>query len=385
MRGSRTRIGENHWRLRVYVGRQAAAGGPVQASRNFRGTAKEADRELRKLVAEVEEGRWVPERATVGQLLDRWLDQVATRATAYTVRGYRYLIDAGLKPDLGDVRVSKVSARTLDDLYRRWLAAGVSPASVRKRHQLLSAAFRQAVKWELVGRAPTDRATPPKSAGRELERVISVAELQELVRACEDDDPMLGCAAALAALTGCRRGELCALRWSDFFLDTGLMVVGRSLTVLDGEVMEGETKTHQRRPVALDPVAVAVVERRMGEQRARAAWDGGSLVGDPWLLSRRADGGAPCLPAGLSHGFRRVAASLGLPYHLHELRHFAVSMMLANGVDPVAAARRAGHRRVTMTLDVYGKLVSGSDRSAAEVLGRLLGPAAVASSGEGGR
>ncbi|MHB1716506.1 MAG: hypothetical protein ACYCV5_04125, partial [Acidimicrobiales bacterium] len=68
--------GSGTWRLRVYVGRDPDTDRPIQESRTFRGTETAARKELAKLVAAVE-GRVVePNRATVGQLLDRWVAHV---------------------------------------------------------------------------------------------------------------------------------------------------------------------------------------------------------------------------------------------------------------------------------------------------------------------
>ena len=59
----------------------------------------------------------------------------------------------------------------------------------------------------------------------------------------------------LAIYTGCRRGELCALRWSDFsFVDhyTWNLVVSRSRSVVPGKgVVEGPTKNGRSRSMTI--------------------------------------------------------------------------------------------------------------------------------------
>lgn len=50
-----------------------------------------------------------------------------------------------------------------------------------------------------------------------------------LIEAAENRDPVLGTAVALAALTGARRGELVALRWSDIDLVNSKVKIARSL------------------------------------------------------------------------------------------------------------------------------------------------------------
>ncbi len=74
-------------------------------------------------------------------------------------------------------------------------------------------------------------------------KVPTPAQVSALIKAAEDNDPVLATAVALAALTGARRGELVALRWSDFDLENGSVQVARSLTVAQGINMSA-TKTH---------------------------------------------------------------------------------------------------------------------------------------------
>ena len=51
----------------------------------------------------------------------------------------------------------------------------------------------------------------------------------------------------LGALTGLRRGELCALRWTDLHLDLGEMDIARSVVVVPGGLAEKTTKTNRER------------------------------------------------------------------------------------------------------------------------------------------
>jgi len=85
---------------------------------------------------------------------------------------------------------------------------------VHKYHCILSAACRQAVKWDYLDRAPTDKASPPRIVRREP-KTPTPEQLADLIGMAEVDDPLMATAIALAALTGTRRSELVALQWSD--------------------------------------------------------------------------------------------------------------------------------------------------------------------------
>jgi integrase len=197
---------------------------------------------------------------------------------------------------------------------------------------------------------------------------------------------------ALAALTGLRRGELLALRWSDVDLTVGSVKVERAITVIDGTTHIGPTKTHQVRRVTLDEVGIEVLQKRwdyMVELSERAE---SPLVDDPYLLSPNANGARPLNPDTLTHRFsalcrilegpakkraknegKELKASERWPFRLHDLRHFSVTTLIAAGVDVRTVSERHGHAQATMTLNRYAHALPERDRAAAGILGRALG------------
>ena len=199
--------------------------------------------------------------------------------------------------------------------------------------------------------------------------------MQELIAEAEKTDTVLAMAIALAAITGARRGELCALRWSDVNWSRRTIAIARSLTVVDRQVSEGPTKTHQRRDIAIDDALGAFLARRRGEQERFSGRVGVELVNDPFVLSRSADGSEPCLPDGLSHQYQRLADRMGLSTHFHELRHFAATTAIAGGADVRTVAGRLGHADPSVTLRVYAHALEARDRELAGFLGSIvLGP-----------
>jgi len=273
-----------HWQLRAFAGADPVTGKPTQVARTFVGTERAASKALAALVTEVEAGIFAPTSATVSQLLDQWLEVGENTQRPRTLYENRRKIEARIRPKLGAVKLSKLDAAMLDKTYRDWLAEGLSPATVHKYHTVLSAALRQAVKWGYIGSAPTARATPPKVERHEM-KVPTPEQLSALVKAADAVDPVLATAVALAALTGARRGELVALKWSDIDLGAGRVKIARSLTVARGEQHTGPTKTHQSRDLALDSVCLEVLRSRwdfMVELPAEAA---SPLVPDPYVLS----------------------------------------------------------------------------------------------------
>jgi integrase len=386
-----------HWQLRAFAGADPVTGKPRQIARSFTGTKTAAGKALAQLVSDVEGGKYTGTTATVGQLLDRWLEVTGgDRQRPRTAYENRRKIDARIRPKLGHIKLAKLDAEALDQAYREWLSEGLSPATVHKYHSILSAACRQAVKWGWIDSAPTARATPPSPERKEMV-VPTPDRLSALLKVAEDEDPVTATAVALAALTGARRGELCALRWSDVDMKTGSMKIARSLTVASGEQHTGPTKTHASRQIALDPICVEVLRRRWDYMVDLAAEAESPLVEDPYVLSYNANGAVPASPDTFTHRFAKLCEKMELPalkrlrkrqpgakradlhpkdrwpYRFHDLRHFSVTTLIAGGVDIRTVAERHGHARATMTLDRYAHALPERDRAAADLMGSVLG------------
>jgi integrase len=366
MRGVIEPRGPGRWRARVYAGRED---GKVRwVSRTVLGGKRAAQSALANLVSEVESGRLVPGHPmSLGELLDRWLDDVGPHRSVYTLREYRRMTERNIKPAIGAVRLDRLTARQLDAFYKRLGERELSDASVRRHHSLLHAALGRAVKWGLVSSNQADRATAPGPV-RSTATAPSSRDVQRLLAAAEGLNPSLAAAIALAAVTGARRGELCALRWSDVDWGRSTLRIFRSLTVVGTQVTEGPTKTHQRRDLAVGETLGSFLAARQDGQKAYAAEVGVELVNDPYLLSQASDGSTPCLPDHLTDNYVNLTKRLGIPGHFHELRHFSATEAIASGADVRTVAGRLGHADATTTLRIYAHALEARDRELAGFL-----------------
>ena len=113
-------------------------------SKTFHGTARAADSALRDLIdqqAPAVEGVG----ATFGQLLDQWLEECERLdLSPTTLRTYRAQIKRTIRPRLGKVPLTTLTAKHLDDLYGAMKAGGKSTKTIRNHHAVISAALHQA-------------------------------------------------------------------------------------------------------------------------------------------------------------------------------------------------------------------------------------------------
>jgi integrase len=371
------------YELRVATGRDPVTGKYGQVSRIWPGYAADDPtvttpaQALAKLVRESESGRLAQVAqtelagTTVEQLLAKWLRQITSEGRSpTTLREYSRLIEKRIKPVIGSRPLADLSVLELDDLYSELTDQGLSPASVRQVHSILRAACRQGVKWRMLASNPVADSSPPKLISKS-EPVPTVAEVQAIIAAAEVDDPDMADYISIAAVTGARRGELCALRWGDVDWGDLTLTIERSVASLGGgKLVTKPTKTHGIRRLALDEFGEAVLKRHLAEAKSRARDLGVEIKPTTPIFTY--DGRRPIAPDTVSHYVTRIADGVGVKTHLHALRHFAATQLIGAGHDVRTVAGRLGHRDASVTLRVYSHALPERDRDAASFLGNAL-------------
>ena len=149
---------------------------------------------------------------------------------------------------------------------------------------------------------------------------------------------------ALAIYTGCRRGELCALRWSDFTCvgyDGILTVQNSRSSVLGQGIAEGTTKNGKARTIYLYDDMMSLL-RGYGHYKQEEAKQNKRRFSEYLFVNAN---GTPIHPDTFTKHLRRIYDENGFSrhFHLHTLRHYFVSTMLHSGVDKQTVADLAGH------------------------------------------
>jgi len=373
-----TEVRPGVWHLRVYAGRRAN-GSPIQIRKTVEakdprpGAGRRlAERELAAMVAKVSSGNVSTGSETVEELLNAWLEHIGPNRSPTTIRKYRDLADRIVIPELGKVRLKALTARQLDRLYGKLTAKGNKATSVRRVHALIAAALHQAERWDMVDHSVARKASPPPIRPQPV-KAPTPDEVRAIVAKAEELEPALAALLLLGALTGARRGELCALRWTD------LDVAGRTLTIArsvyeteGGGWAEKGTKTHQERTIGLDDLALAVLAKHRAQIDELAHGLKLEVRPDGFMFSRSPVGAEPMQPDFVSKVAKKVATKAGVDTHLHALRHFSATQAIAAGFDPTTVAGRLGHRDSSITLRVYSHVLEGRDRDLADALGKTL-------------
>jgi integrase len=323
----------------------------------------------RRLVDDAKQTRPV----TFAQLFEEFLAFSRVRGRSpTTLHGYATAINGFWIPRIGDLEISSLPPHTLDQIYADLLTRErpAAPSTVRRYHAILSAALSQAVKWQWVTSNPARLATLPDPRHHEPS-APTPEQVRTLVEACTSASETLGMFVLVAAVTGCRRGELAALRWGDY-ADRSLRIRGSAFRLGRLQGVK-ETKTGRDRRVAVDGDFDEVLRRWRDRCEQRANDAGAGHDADCLMFSSDPAGRMPININTVTSAFRRVATRLGLPaVHFHSLRHFAATQLISSGVDPRTAASRLGHANPSMTLRVYAHSTSASEQMAAEIGAKVV-------------
>lgn len=313
----------------------------------------EVKAKVRRRLAEVEAGLVFDDgNMTVGEYLDRWLDNV--RDTVKERSWIRHEVDVRvhIKPELGGVKLAKLSALKVQSLYRVKLDSGLSPRSVQLIHATLHKALKQAVRWRVTPRNVAEDVDPPRPVKREIQP-LSAEKTREFLAAVKGDP--LEALYVLAVTTGMRQGELLGLKWEDVDLEARVLRVRR--TVWNGKASAPKT-TASRRQIGLGRRAVlALVEHR--ERAVAGVWVFSSAAGTP-LNSHNLN----------NRSWYPLRHRVGLPEttRFHDLRHTCATLLLGRGVHPKLVQALLGHASIEMTMNTYSHVMPEMGGAAARAM-----------------
>ena len=362
--------------LRYSLGTDPATGKRRMATATVRGTRKEADRELRRLLRSLDTGEHVdPTRMTVREWLSVWLAAIRDEVAPKTRERYTEIVNNFLVPALGNLPLPKLAPPHIQATYnalatgsrRDGKAGGLSPRTRRQIHAVLQSALTRAVEQQLIARNPAEvfRRRLPKIERHEMV-ALTAEQSRQLLKAIKHQ--RLYWPALIALATGMRRGEILALRWRNVDLETGSIRVVESLEQTRSGLRFKPPKTDHSRSVIV-PSAVIEELRRLRREQAEELLALGVRQTSDTLVCARADG-EPLQPRSLTHEFTVAMARIKeLPrVRFHDLRHSHATQLLLAGVHPKVAQERLGHSTITTTLDLYSHVTATMQEDAAAKL-----------------
>ncbi|MDE0571810.1 site-specific integrase [Demequina sp. B12] len=219
---------------------------------------------------------------------------------------------------------------------------GLAGSTIRTRVANVRPVFAAAVRDGHVTDNPCSGVRLPRITRRATRVALPSEEVvQRLVRGAPQPYDLLF---ALAAYAGLRLGEARALTWGDVDINARQVHVRHQLQQKPGggwETLPPKYGSYRTIPLAPELIGPLLEAER---EEARLVVEGPA--------------GGPVHPGSIQRVWSRHRRSGGLPeaFHIHDLRHWFASRLIAKGTDVLTVQRQLGHAKASTSLDVYGHL-----------------------------
>ena len=310
-------------------------------SRHFKRKV-DAQRWLDEVTTAVTTGMYVDpgrSRITVGEWSRRWLETKVDLKPSTRAR-YEGLLRVNVLPRWGEIRLADVTHEGVAAWIADLTASGLSAATVRQAHRVLSLTFSLAVRDGRLARNPADHVPLPRAAKHE-KVFLTVDQVERLADAAGEYRLVI----LFLAYTGLRFGELSALRVRRLDLMRRRAEIVEAVAEVGGRAVLSTPKSHQVRSVPIPRFLVDELAQHVAGQNP-----------DDFVFTSPR-GGLLRLQNFRHTVFDRAARTTGLDRLTpHGLRHTAASLAITSGADVKVVQQMLGHASATMTLDLYGHL-----------------------------
>jgi integrase len=402
----------NRWEAKIYVGYKDGK----NVEKYFYWPATTPKKKVNELVKEIEGqvaerrrklgGDYDGAEETLAGLWELYREQIlfndSLEMSEETRSEYEKNWRLHLGPALGTTKLKEITTKVVDGLVtelgkKRKVSRAkpvpgepkkdpgtLSPSTVRKITKLLASMLTAAVTWGWVDSPhAVSRSSARTQVGKSIVHAPSTLDVQALLEAAKEISHENYTFFRLSAVTGARRGELCALKFGDVdFTSKHLSITKAMQSVrvsVDGEratrEVEATTKTKSHRVVPLDDETLGALEAHRDAfcdvRRSLGASVAVSEISKLYIFADAPEGWTPITKGAWSSRWHRVQRHAELSgVRLHDLRHF-VGVSLASSGRPLREIMdQLGHSRLSTT-EIY--LTAPSSSAPAEVMASILG------------
>ncbi len=335
-------------------------------------TQKDAQRHLASVITAVSHGGAYTEPAKTplsSFLVSEWLPAIRSTIRPTSYEAYagivrRYIVEH----EIGAIPLRGVSGAHITSFYSDLQGDGLSPATRRSVHTVVSRSLNDAVRWERLARNPVHAAVAPP-APRSNARAWTASELRRFLAQAADD--RLAAMWHTMATTGMRKAEVLGLTWRAVDLDGRSLRVEQQILSLPGRLVFAPPKTRRsERTIALDVGTIEALGNHRKTQLLKRDFAGDAY--DDLDLVFCNELGEPINPHRITGWFRKHRDAAGIASGTaHTLRHTMATAALTAGVPLHIVAARLGDDPRT-TLGVYSHLLPSSDIAAADAVAGIL-------------
>ena len=352
-------------------------------------TPKQNEKALNKFVMDFEEqcksGQVGATNVKLADFCNTYLEIAKTRLAVSTYELYERYIRSYIIPLMGHLKMKDIRPAHVQDFINKLSTTPIKDRSgnavdetlpkastIRRYLTVLQSILKQAVKLQVIANNPADSEylTLPKVAAPKVE-IFTKQESAQMLACLEKEDLQFQTLIQLAIMTGARRGELVALKFTDFDFINKKMTIERAAVKLRGQKTQIKPpKDYEIRTISLNDACLSLVsmlraEKQKERERLGSAWQEGGWLFTQW-------NGEIMNVQTPTKRFAKFLEQNGLPHRkFHALRHTSATLLLYGGVNIKQVQSRLGHSDIETT-NKYLHCIEEADREATNTLSMLL-------------
>ncbi len=288
---------------------------------------------------------------TVRQYAEKvYLPAKKVRLAEATRDSYQRCFDNWIFPAIGDKRIDEVTAEEIDSLLLNLQSDGKAYSSCVKCYAVLSGLFKRARKKRVIPVNPMDLVDRPTPRKDEIIKdevdSCTVAEVRYIMECLEKEPLKWQAYIRLLIDTGCRRGEISALKWSAVdFTNNQIAIVSNVCYTPDAGSYLDTPKSRRTRTIDVGPEVIALLKEVQREQVKNGI--------SQFVFPKRGKNSEPMFATSPTKYLATFSDRYGVELHPHKLRHTYASIGITNGADVASIAENLGHSDKAVTLRMY--------------------------------
>lgn len=287
------------------------------------------------------------EKVKIYDWVEKWLSvYIKPLKKASTHKQYDDTWKCYIKPNIKNIYTRSIKPIDIQNIIAKMHEKGLSASTMKQVRKVLNLVFKKALSEKLIAENPVKGVEIP-DVQQKARKTLKVEELQKIFDYLQKSRwywPL-----RFMLVTGVRRGELLALKWSD--IDER----ERIITISDNNTDQGigTTKSNKVHYVALSDMAVKCLnefKKQLQKENNPAVFKNET---DIIFVSRK---GGPLKPHSLNNVFRRIEDNTDVDVSPHSMRHTFVYYS-KNKLSLAELKDNLGHDVSTSTLDIYGVML----------------------------